>query len=126
MKFTSPLRLEKRPLKSFALSQSTRTSNPGAGQSVITLFSWWQPAGARMFWGSGSALGFLAILGYVLFAAGAVLLWNNRLEVPTWMNDEMGAIRRSLIRHAVVGGFGGLREETRFKLGPTGFLRRLG
>ena len=79
-----------------------------------------------MFWGSGSALGFLSVLGYVLFAAGSILLWYNRLEVPKWMNDEIGAIRRSLIRHAVMGGPGGLREETRFKLTPSGFLRRLG
>jgi hypothetical protein len=79
-----------------------------------------------MFWGTGSALGFLTILGYLLFAAGSILLWYNRLEVPTWMNDELGAIRRSLIRHAAFGGFGGLREETRFKLAPSGFLRRLG
>ena len=79
-----------------------------------------------MFWGTGSALGFLAILGYLLFAAGSILLWHNRMEVPTWMTDEVGAIRRSLIRHAVIGSFGGLREETRFKLTPSGFLRRLG
>jgi hypothetical protein len=79
-----------------------------------------------MFWGTGSALGFLAILGYLFFAAGSILLWYNRLEVPIWMNDEMGAIRRSLIRRAAIGGFGGLREETRFKLAPSGFLRRLG
>jgi hypothetical protein len=79
-----------------------------------------------MSWGTGSALGFLAILGYLLFAAGSILLWYNRLEVPTWMNDELGAIRRSLVRHAVTGSFGGLREETRFKLSPSGFLRRLG
>jgi hypothetical protein len=79
-----------------------------------------------MYWGSGSALGFLSVIGYAFFAAGAILLWYNRVEVPIWMNDEMGAIRRSLIRHAVAGGFGGLREETRFKIAPTGFLRRLG
>jgi hypothetical protein len=79
-----------------------------------------------MFWGSGSALGLLSILGYFLFASGSILLWYNRLEVPTWVNDEMGAIRRSLIRHAVVGGHGGLREEARLKLAPSGFLRRLG
>ena len=79
-----------------------------------------------MVWGSGSALGFLSFLGYALFAAGSILLWYNRLEVPTWMSDEIGAIRRSLIRHAAVGGHGGLREETRFKLAPSGFLRRLG
>ena len=79
-----------------------------------------------MYWGYGSALGFLSLLGYALFAAGAVLLWHNRVEVPTWVNDEVGAIRRSLIRHAVAGSFGGLREETRFKLAPSGFLRQLG
>jgi hypothetical protein len=79
-----------------------------------------------MVWGSGSALGLLAVFGYILFAAGSILLWYNRIEVPTWMNDEMGAIRRSLIRHAICGSYFGLREETRFKLAPTGFLRRLG
>ena len=79
-----------------------------------------------MVWGSGSALGVLAVLGYALFAAGAILLWYNRLELPTWMHDEMGAARRSLIRHAVCCAFYGLREESRFKLGPSGFLRRLG
>lgn len=79
-----------------------------------------------MTWGSGSALGFLSVIGYAFFAAGAILLWYNRVEVPIWMNDEMGAIRRSLIRRTVAGGFGGLREETRFKIAPTGFLRRLG
>ena len=78
-----------------------------------------------MFWGSGSTLGILAVLGYSLFAAGSVLLWYNRPQVPIWMHDEIGAIRRSLIRHAVTGCPGGLREETRFKLAPTGFLRRL-
>lgn len=78
-----------------------------------------------MFWGSGSALGLLAIIGYGLFAAGSALLWHHRPQVPIWMRDEMGALRRSLIRHAVTGCPGGLREETRFKLAPTGFLRRL-
>ncbi len=79
-----------------------------------------------MFWGSGSALGFLAVLGYFLFAVGSVLLWYNRLEVPIWMNDEVGAIRRRFIRHAVYGSYFGLREEARLKLAPTGFLRNLG
>lgn len=79
-----------------------------------------------MFWGSGSALGFLAILGYLLFTTGCILLWYHRWAVPIWMNDEMGAIRRNFIRHAVVGAFGGLREEARFKLVPSSFLRRLG
>ena len=79
-----------------------------------------------MFWGPGSSLGFLSVLGYLLFAAGSILLWHHRWAVPIWMNDEMGAIRRRMIRHRVTGSFGGLREETRFKLAPTGFLRRLG
>ncbi|HXJ46535.1 MAG TPA: hypothetical protein VNK47_07660 [Candidatus Dormibacteraeota bacterium] len=80
-----------------------------------------------MLWGTGSALGLLALLGYSLFAAGSILLWHNRLQVPIWMRDEIGAIRRRVARHAVTGHPGGLREETRFKqLTPTGFLRRLG
>jgi hypothetical protein len=79
-----------------------------------------------MFWGSGSTLGFLAILGYLLFAAGSILLWYHRRAVPIWVHDEMGAIRRSFIRHAVIGSFNSLREEARLKLAPTGFLRRLG
>src|SRR5215470_8241664 len=79
-----------------------------------------------MVWGSGSTLGLLAILGYLLFSVGSILLWYHRSAVPIWMNDEMGAIRRSFIRHTVVGAFGGLREEARLKLSPTGFLRRLG
>jgi len=78
-----------------------------------------------MFWGSGSALGLLAIIGYGFFATGSLLLWYNRPQVPIWMQDEIGAIRRRLIRHAVTGCPGGLREETRFKLAPTSFLRRL-
>ena len=79
-----------------------------------------------MLWGTGSALGLLALLGYSLFAAGSILLWHNRLQVPVWMHDEIGAIRRRIVRHAVAAHPGGLREETRFKLTPTGFLRRLG
>jgi len=78
-----------------------------------------------MFWGSGSALGFLAILGYVVFVSGAVLLWANRLDVPVWVNDEFGAVRRCVIRRAFSGSFHGLREELACKAAPTGFIRRL-
>src|ERR1700749_4763086 len=78
-----------------------------------------------MFWGSGSALGFLAILGYAVFACGAILLWAHRLDVPVWVNDEFGAVRRSVIRHAFSGSFHGLREELACKVAPTGFIRRL-
>jgi len=78
-----------------------------------------------MFWGAGSALGLLAVLGYVVFVSGAVVLWNNRPDVPIWVNDEFGAMRRSLIRHALSFRFHGLREEVACKAKPTGFIRRL-
>lgn len=74
---------------------------------------------------AGSALGVLAVLGYTVFVCGAILLWTNRLDVPTWVNDELGAVRRSLIRHAVSGTFHGLREEAACKACPTCFRRSL-
>jgi len=78
-----------------------------------------------MGWGAGSALGFLAILGYAVFASGALVLWTKRLEVPIWVNDEFRAVRRSLVRRAFSGSFHGLRPELAFKAVPTGFIRRL-
>ncbi len=78
-----------------------------------------------MIWGAGSTLGLLAILGYTVFVTGAVLLWINRLDVPTWVNDEFGAVRRSVIRHAVSNRFRGLREEASCKACPTCFVRSL-
>src|SRR6266576_1879108 len=66
-----------------------------------------------MIWGPGCALGLLAILGYALFVCGAILLWAKRLDVPTWVNDELGAVRRSVIRHAVSGTSHGLRKSLR-------------
>jgi hypothetical protein len=64
-----------------------------------------------MVWGYGSALGVLALLGYAVSVCGAVLLWANRIDVPVWVNDEFGAVRRSLVRHAFSVSFHGLREE---------------
>jgi hypothetical protein len=78
-----------------------------------------------MIWGAGSALGLLTILGYTVFVCGAILLWANRVDVPTWVSDEFGAVRRSLIRYAVWGGGHGLREEVTCKAFPTGFSRSL-
>jgi len=75
--------------------------------------------------GVGSALGVLAILGYAVFASGAVLLWYNRPDLPIWVNDEFGAVRRSLIRHSVLGSGHGLRDECAFKERPSGFCRCL-
>ncbi|HEY2460374.1 MAG TPA: hypothetical protein VGI16_06185 [Candidatus Acidoferrum sp.] len=78
-----------------------------------------------MYWGAGSALGLLATLGYAVFVAGAILLWFGRSDVPVWVHDEVGAIRRNFARHAVIGGFAGLREECRLKVAPSGFRRSL-
>jgi hypothetical protein len=78
-----------------------------------------------MIWGAGSALGFLAVIGYAVFVCGAILLWFNRIDVPTWVNDEFGAVRRSVIRYAVSGTGHGLREEVTCKAFPTGFSRSL-
>ena len=79
-----------------------------------------------MFWGTGSALGILSILGYAVFVTGAALLWYHRGDVPTWLHDEFGAIRRKLVSHAAPCPCTGLRDESRFKFVPTRFLRRLG
>lgn len=79
-----------------------------------------------MVWGAGSALGILSVLGYLLFVSGAALLWTQRGEVPIWMHDEVGAVRRKFVRHAAIRECLGLREETRFTLLPARFLRRLG
>lgn len=78
-----------------------------------------------MSWGFGSALGLLAILGYVVFVCGAVMLWANRCDVPIWVNDELGAVRRKVIRHAVAGNGHSLREEISCKACPTCFTRSL-
>jgi hypothetical protein len=78
-----------------------------------------------MVWGPGSALGVLALLGYAVSVCGAVLLWANRIDVPVWVNDEFGALRRSLVRHAFSVSFHGLREELACKAAPANFIRRL-
>lgn len=77
------------------------------------------------YWGAGSALGILSTAGYVVFVAGAMLLWSGRRDVPVWVHDEVGAMRRNFSRHAVIGGFAGLREECRLKIAPAGFRRSL-
>jgi hypothetical protein len=78
-----------------------------------------------MIWGAGSALGLLAVIGYAVFVCGAILLWVNRVSVPVWVNDEIGAVRRSVVRHAIAGTTHGLREEIGCKAIPTGFTRNL-
>lgn len=78
-----------------------------------------------MYWGEGSEQGLLTALGYVMVIVGAFLLWFSRGDVPVWMHDEVGAIRRKFSRRAVAGGYAGLREEYHFKAMPQCFLRKL-
>jgi hypothetical protein len=69
----------------------------------------------------------IAALGYAVSVAGAVLLWSNRNNVPTWVHDEVGAIRRKLVlRVAAATMFASLREECRCAIVPGRFLRTLG
>jgi hypothetical protein len=53
------------------------------------------------------------------------MLWANRLEVPIWVHDEVGAVRRKVVRHAVSRLRRGLREEISCKACPTCFIRSL-
>ena len=78
-----------------------------------------------MYWGSGPALGLLTLVGYVVFAVGAALMWRNRTDFSIWVHDEFGAFRRSLSRYTVIGPFYGLRGESRLKAVPTQFISSL-
>jgi len=78
-----------------------------------------------MFWGEGSALGLLTIVGYLLFVFGAGLVWRGRDEVSVWIHDEACAVRRSFSRYTVVGPFYGPRPESRLKAVPASFVGSL-
>lgn len=78
-----------------------------------------------MFWGPGSELGILTIVGYVVFTLGAALIWRNRESAVLWMQDEMGAFRRTISRYVVTGPFYEVRRDSRLKAIPFGFLRAL-
>jgi hypothetical protein len=78
-----------------------------------------------MFWGEGSALGLLTIVGYLLFVFGAGLVWRGRDEVSVWIHDEACAVRRSFSRYTVVGPFYGPRSESRLKAVPASFVGSL-
>jgi hypothetical protein len=76
-------------------------------------------------WGTGPQIGLLSIFGYLVFVAGAAYLWRNRADFYVWVLDEVSALRRNLSRHTAVGPFYGLREESRLKTLPVGFVRSL-
>lgn len=78
-----------------------------------------------MFWGPGSELGILTIVGYLIFLAGVVFLRRNRDSALLWMQDEMGAFRRSISRYVVTGPFYEIRRDSRLKSVPFKFVRAL-
>jgi hypothetical protein len=78
-----------------------------------------------MHWGSGSALGFLTVLGYLCFVTGAMLVWRGRVNIYVWMLDEVGAYRRTFSRYIPLGPFYSRREESRLKIIPSQMARTL-
>lgn len=79
-----------------------------------------------MYWGAGPALGLLTVIGYVIFAVGAALVWRRRDDFSIWAHDEFGAFRRSLSSYTIVGPFYGRREESRLRAVPSQFISSLG
>ncbi len=78
-----------------------------------------------MVFGMGPSLGLLAVVGYAVSAAGAAVLWRCREDLNLWAQDEYGALRRGVARHAAFAGAVGLREENRFKFLPACFVPAL-
>lgn len=78
-----------------------------------------------MYWGAGPALGILTVLGYIIFSAGAILVWRKRGDFSMWAQDEFGLLRRNFSRYTVIGPFYGLREESRLKAIPSQFVGSL-
>ena len=81
-----------------------------------------------MYWGAGPELGLLTFIGYLIFFAGAVTMWRGRVDVSTWLESEVGVLRRNLSRHTLAGPFYSPRGESRLKTLPTCFatsIRRM-
>jgi hypothetical protein len=78
-----------------------------------------------MNWGTGPALGLLTVSGYLLFTAGAVLIWRSRGDFFVWFEDELSFFRRNFSRYKPAGPFYAIREESRFKAIPVSFVRSI-
>jgi hypothetical protein len=78
-----------------------------------------------MNWGTGPTLGPLTVFGYLLFLAGAALMWRSRGDFFVWFQDELSFFRRNFSRYTPAGPFYALREESRFKAIPVSFLRSI-
>ncbi len=75
-----------------------------------------------MSWGSGPALGLLTVSGYLLFLAGAALMWRSRGDFFVWFQDELSFFRRNFSRYTPAGPFYAIREESRLKAIPVSFV----
>src|SRR5467141_2727781 len=78
-----------------------------------------------MNWGAGPALGLLTVSGYLLFLAGAALVWRKRGEFSVWVQDEISGFRRNFSRYTPAGPFYAIRGESRFKAIPVSFFHSL-
>jgi hypothetical protein len=75
-----------------------------------------------MNWGAGSGLGPLTVFAYLLFLAGAALMWRSRGDFSVWFHDELSFFRRNFSRYTPAGPFYTLREESRLKAIPVSFV----
>jgi hypothetical protein len=76
-----------------------------------------------MNWGIGPGLGPLTVFGYLLFLAGAALMWRSRGDFSVWFHDELSFFRRNFSRYTPAGPFYALREEShRLKAIPVSFV----
>jgi hypothetical protein len=78
-----------------------------------------------MNWGAGPALGLLTVFGYLLFMAGAALMWRSRGDFSAWFHDELSFFRRNFSRYTPAGPFYAIREESRLKAIRVSFLRSI-
>jgi hypothetical protein len=78
-----------------------------------------------MNWGTGPELGLLTVSGYLLFLAGAALMWRSRGDFFVWFQDELSFFRRNFSRYTPAGPFYTIREESRFKAIPVTFIRSI-
>jgi hypothetical protein len=78
-----------------------------------------------MNWGAGSTLGLLSVSGYLLFMAGAALMWRSRGDFFVWFQDELSFFRRNFSRYTPAGPFYAIREKSRFKAIPVSFVHSI-
>ena len=76
-------------------------------------------------WGSGSSLGLLTCLGYVVFVIGWVYLWRCRHEFSSWVETVLFLFRRRFSRYVAIGPFYGPRTESRIWLVPSSFVHSM-